>query len=218
MDLAELLQVFRRLTGDTETPYRWSDADIEAWLREGEREACVRRRLLHESADQKVCQIDVGAGEAVYLLHPALYELDHLGFKVGGVGRRAPIKLVSQEWLDDHLTDWRDREGMPVYAIQGDTTLRLVPTPTADGLLLLEGYRLPMPCATEWKPEIHAGHHEQLAQWALHRAYSAPDPDLLDPQRAALAERTFSAYFGERPNADMRRLTREDTEHCNKAW
>lgn len=217
----ELIREFRILTRDRVEPYLWERDWVASWLDEAQIEACIRGRLLHESADPAVCEIDVTAGEAVYPLHAALYELDHLGFKVSGDTLRRKVRLVSTEELDDLLSDWRDRTGRVEYAVQDDTRIRLVPTPDEAGTLLLEGYRLPLTSlATSGaaSPEIHQSHHRHLLQWALYRAYSIPDAESLDLDRAALAERAFADYFGTRPDSDLRRITRVDVEHRNKAW
>ncbi|RPP87255.1 hypothetical protein IPC1125_34030, partial [Pseudomonas aeruginosa] len=57
-----------------------------------------------------------------------------------------------------------------------------------------------------------------LVQWALHRGFSIPDMESFDPNRAALAEAAFTAYFGERPDSDLRRITREDVPHHVEAF
>ena len=73
--------------------------------------------------------------------------------------------------------------------------------------------------STIWpEPEIHQAHHEHLIQWALHRAFSVPDSELFDPDRARLAEEEFTAYFGPLPDSDMRRKTREDVQHYVRGY
>ena len=61
---------------------RASDEAVTGWLNEAEQEACIRGRLLHESGNAAVCQIVVTAGTAHYPLHPALYEIDYIAFKL----------------------------------------------------------------------------------------------------------------------------------------
>lgn len=214
----ELVREFRIAAQDQVEPHMWPSSWLESWLKEAEEEACIRGRLLHESSNEDVCEVDVGPGEAQYPLHPALYEIDHIALREAGDQRRRPLRLVSQEWLDNHIRDWRDLSGRTEYAIQGDTSIRLVPAPEREGVLLLEGYRLPLERAGEWRPEIHKAHHRHLLQWVLFRAFTVPDADMADAERAALAERTFTNYFGHRPDSDLRRITREDTDHHNKAW
>lgn len=218
----ELEKDFRVAAQDKVGPeYLFDRADVARWLIEAEQEACIRGRLLHESSNPAVCEIRVVAGVSSYPLHAALYEIDHLGLKLSGATDRRRVKLVSQEWLDEHLNGWRDRSGTPEYAIQGDTSLRLVPSPDAAATLLLEGYRLPIRGLTadaKSKPEIFQAHHRHLVNWALHRAYSVPDAEVFDPDRARQAERDFTDYFGPRPDCDLRRLTQEDGPHHNLAW
>lgn len=218
----DLIKEFRVLAQDTVGPsYLFSAEQIGAWLTQAEQEAAIRGRLLHESANYGVCEIPVSAGEAVYPLHPALYEVSHLAFRQAGERGRRPVELVTAEYLDRRMPDWRDCTGLPKYAIQTDTSLRLAPMPDVTGDLLLEGYRLPLKdlgAAGSNKPEIHQAHHVHLIQWALHRAFSIPDAETFDPTRSALAERAFTDYFGARPDSDLRRATRHDVPHHNIAW
>lgn len=222
MTLADLIRDFRRFADDTVGPdYLFGQQDVIRWLIEAEQEACIRGRLLHESSDPAVCEIDVSAGEAVYPLASVLYELTHLGFVRAGQAERCHVQLVSTEWLDGRRPGWRDRTGAPGFAIQGDTSLRLVPMPDGEGTLKLEGYRLPLRGLTDQPastPEIMAAHHRFLVHWALHKAFSIPDAETEDPGRAEVEEATFTRYFGLRPNSDLRRITREDVPHHVEAY
>ena len=215
MDWAQLEQDFRVSTQDTVQPYLFAHEDVLRWLMEAEDEAAVRGRLLHAADDDAVCVIPVVAGVSVYPLHPALIELDHIGWFAEGAVVREPMRLNSQEALDSIMPDWRDKAGQPRYLIQGDTSVRLVPTPVANGMVKLEGYRLPVK-ADRTKPEIHQAHHPYLVYWALKRAYSVPDSETMDLGRAVDAERLFTSYFGLRPDSDLRRITREDVDHHNQ--
>ncbi|HAR06371.1 MAG TPA: hypothetical protein DCR72_12505 [Pseudomonas sp.] len=219
MDRARLLRLFRYDTQDTAEPYLWSDEWVFDHLDEAQDEACIRGRLLHAAGDAAVCEVAVAPGQAVYPLHPALYELTYVAIEVGG--RRKLLKLISLEALDDWREDWRGAEGEPRFAVQDDTGLRLVPSPFEAGRLLLEGYRLPLNrlADDEATPlEIHRAHHRKLIEWVKHRAYMQPDSDGIDLERAAAAERAFTSYFGARPDVDLRRATRVDLNHHNKAW
>lgn len=221
MTLAELIKDFRTITMDREAPYLFDSADVTAWLVEAEQEACIRGRLLHESGNAAVCEIPISAGQSQYPLHAALYEVDYIGLTLPGSPDSRRIKLVSREWLDEHVQDWRERTGVPEYAIQNDTSIRLVPKPDATATLLLEGYRLPLRGLNnqlESKPEIQPAHHRYLVYWALQRAYSIPDSETLDLGRADQAEAYFARYFGARPSSNLRRRTQEDGPHHVKAW
>jgi len=217
----DLIKQFRTLAQDTVAPFLFSNEQIGGWLIEADSEAAIRGRLLHESANADVCEISMTVGVTVYPLHPALYEVTHLSLRLDGETRREPVKLVSGEYLDESVPDWRDLTGRPRFAIQTETSMRLVPTPDRAGTLLLEGYRLPLKelgAVGVNKPEIHLAHHHYLVHWALHKAFSIPDAETFDPNRSVLAERAFTAYFGPRPDSDLRRTTRHDELHHNKLW
>lgn len=217
----ELIADFRSVTQDLVAPFLFETKWVAQWLAEAEQEAAIRGRLLHESQKEQICQIDVSVGEAVYPLHESLYEITHIAFRASGASRREQVRLMSTEELDRTVCDWRDLTGCVRYAIQTDTSIRLVPTPDAAGTLLLEGYRLPLKSLADSpssKPEIQQAHHRHLVKWALHRAFGLPDSEAMDLGRAADAERAFTDYFGSRPDSDLRRITREDETHCNKVF
>lgn len=217
----ELIAEFRVITQDKVAPYFFATEDVGRWLGDAQDEAVIRSRLLHESESDDVCLIDLESGTSTYQLHPALYEITHCAYRPEGATTRTPVRLTSTEELDRTVADWRDLEGSPEYAVQGDESIRLVPRPTAGGTLLLEGYRLPLKSLAlsgTSKPEINAAHHRHLVHWALHRAFSLPDSETQDLGRADVAERAFTDYFGMRPDADLRRQTREDEVQTNKVY
>lgn len=219
MNLEGLLQQYRLDADDAVIPYRAEDETVTQWLNEAVAEACIRGRLLHESANAEVCQIAVTAGTSQYPLHPALYEIDHLAFKAAGEAWREPVTLASRENLDQARPGWRERSGRVEFAIQSDTTIRLALTPETAGTLYLEGFRLPLdPMGNDMdEPELSPAHHAKLVLWALHKGFSVPDSEMIDPARAALSERAFTAYFGPRPDSDLRRTTRHDEPQHNQA-
>lgn len=215
MTLGELIARYRTDAHDKAQPYFVSDAELIAFLNEAESEAAIRGRLIHESSDRSMCQVKVTLGRSSYLLNAAMYELTHIAYKAEGARERCGLRLVSTEYLDATVRNWRDMESSPEYLVQTDKTLRLVPEPPSDGLLLIEGYRTPKVPMEDLgdEPEIAAHHHIHLVQWALHRAFSIPDTEFFDPSRAANAEDAFSRYFGLRPDSDLRRITRHDVPH-----
>lgn len=212
MNLEQLIAQFRLDAMDKAEPYLWEDPDVIQWLNEAQVEAVVRARLLLDDDTPAVTQLSVQAQKASYSLHAKLYEIVRIAFSGEGQ-RQQPLELVSREKLDRITPEWRSMDaGVPRWAIQDDTRIRLVPMPARAGTLLLEGYRLPLKAMVNDtdKPEIHEAHHPYLVHWALHRAFSMPDSDGFDPQRAITAEAAFTGYFGMRPDADLRRTTRHD--------
>ena len=220
MNLEQLIAQFRIDVDDLVQPYLWPDEWVAPWLTEAVSEAAVRGRLIYEAADPAICEIAVTAGTATYPLHASLYELVSLRFKVAGSDRSEPVHIKAREELDRIRPGWRDETGTPRYAVQDDTRITLVPRPEVAGTLHVEGYRVPLKALANDtdKPEIHEAHHRHLVHWALHRAFSKPDSETIDPTRAATAEAAFTRYFGPRPDADLRRSTRHDEVQTNKAF
>ena len=184
-------------------------------------EAAIRGRLIHESVNPLVCEIQVVPGVSVYPLHESLYEIEciHL-FDAPAPYTSEPIYQISQEDLGARWHDWRTRTGRPEYAIQHDTSIRLAPTPINNAVIRMEGYRTPlMPMVNDTdRPEINTTHHKYLIYWALHKGFSVPDAETFDPSKADKAEQKFTDYFGERPDSDLRRITRHDVPHTVKAY
>lgn len=220
MKLEDLIRRFRALSHDNVESYFWSDKDVTDWLNDAEAQAAIRGRLLREDANPLICRIELQAGQHTYPLHKAAYELIHLRRIPSNGDRARPLHLVSREWLDAEVPHWRDLTEASDYAIQDDKTLRLVGKVEAGDVLALECFRLPLKLLNvdneKGEPEIHGAHHEHLIQWALHKAFSIPDAEAFDPDRSALAERAFTAYFGTMPDSDLRRATRADVAHTNK--
>jgi len=227
MNLQALIRRFRVLANDQAQPYFWQDADLVDWLNDAEAQAAVRGRLLREDADEDVCRVALTAGQNTYPLHTAVVEIIVLRLLPGNGDRPRQLHLVSREWLDAERPGWREDTNPACFAIQDDTTLRVVGGFEAGDTLALECYRLPLqpmvlpagspPSSPHDAPEIHAAHHEHLVLWALHKAFSIPDTEAFDQQRADRAEQGFSAYFGPMPDSDLRRITRVDVTHHNAA-
>jgi len=214
--LEELIRRFRTLAVDNVQPYLFADEDVTDWLNDGQRQACIRGRLLREDDNQAVCEIALTPGQRTYPLHKAVYEIINARI-VPVSGRSRPVFLASREWLDENMPGWRDDHGPAEFAIQDDTSIRVVGAVTAGDKLAIECYRTPLKMLANDtdKPEIHEAHHEYLIQWALHKAFSVVDADTFDPQRSDRSEAAFTNYFGRMPDSDLRRMTREDVPHHN---
>ena len=220
MNLEQLTAQFRVDADDLPEPHFWEAEWIAAWLTEAQAEAAIRGRLLYEASNPAVCQIAVAANAATHDLHKSLFELVHLRFQATGATTSSVVTIKAREELDRIRPGWRDETGTPRHAVQDDTRITLVPRPELAGTLHIEGYRVPLKELENDtdKPEIHEAHHRHLVHWALHRAFTKPDSETIDPQRAATAEAAFTHYFGPRTDADLRRSTRHDEVQTNKAF
>ena len=223
MNVEDLIVRFREDADDLVGPaYLWEEPWIVRWLDEAHNEAAIRARILYEAANPAICQIAVVASQAVYNIHKSLYEIVRLDFLPAGETRRQPVKLKTREELDEICYDWRTKtdDARVLYAIQDDKRLTLAYTPQISGTLYLEGYRLPLvPLEDDYdEPEINEVHHRHLVQWALHRAFSKPDSESVDSDRAKAALVEFTRYFGARPDVGLRRESRFDQPQHNRPW
>lgn len=221
MTLDDLIQRFRTEADDKVAPLMWPTSDIAMWLNEAVEEAAIRARLLYDASTTAVTQITVVAGTSSYPLHDSLYEIVKVRFQATGDVGFTTLSIVSREYLDDLEPDWRSlTEEYPQYLVQDDVSITVAKTPEQSGTLFLEGYRLPLADMEDDDdaPEIGRAHHRHLVNWALYRAYSKPDAETYDATRSQKALQDFTDYFGERPDVDLRRITRHDVEHHNKAW
>lgn len=221
MTLAELLRDFRRRSKDRAKPYLTCDEDAIDWLNEAQEEAALRGRLIREDDLVAVCQIPLTVGTKTYPLHPSVTEIISMWVvnADGNIERDRGPRLVTQEWLDRTVPHWREDESRwcHEYAVQDDTTIKLMSRIEVGDVLHMECYRLPIRRMANLAdvPEIGRPHHRFLVEWALHQAYDVPDTDLFDPKRSAEAEKRFTDYFGERPNSNLRRATRTDEVQHN---
>ncbi|MBL0245810.1 MAG: hypothetical protein IPQ22_18115 [Rhodoferax sp.] len=220
MTLEELIAAHRRDTDDLQPDYLSSDADITYWLNEGEQEAALRARLIHDTSTPAVCTIAVTAPARVFKLHPAITEITRATFTPTGSTCEQVLDLVDAVEMDRRCSNWRTRTELPREAIHLDTTLRLGSIPCTDGTITLEAYRLPLKniedSATE-APEIAAAHHRHLLKWTEHRCYSRPDAEIHDPRRSDAALIEFTRVFGIRPDADLRKATQANRQQHNQA-
>lgn len=221
MTLAELIRQFRVDTDDLVEPYGSATRDVRAWFNEAEQEACVRKRLLREVSNADLCTIAVTTvAGSVYDLHTAVAWITRADFTPTGETDPINLTLVDTVYLDRIKPYWRTTTEHPRHLIVDDTSVQLGCIPESDGTLQLEVYRLPLDLIEERvteSPEIHRVHHRELVNWPLYRAYSRPDSQMYDPDRAMKALDAFTAYFGQRPDADMRRDQEQNRPQYNVA-
>jgi hypothetical protein len=199
---------------------------VRAWINEAEEEAAIRARLLFESSNAAICQIavdaaDVLVGTRVYTLHETVFHITRAVFIADGSTTEYELYLTGRVEQDRKYPDWRTRVDIPREIIQDDTKIELGCKPSVAGVIHIECYRTPLvlieDSATE-SPEINRTHHRHLIHWVLHRAYSRPDAEIYDPNRAASDEARFAEQYGIRPNAQNRRNIEANRQHHNRAW
>jgi len=220
MNLGQLITSFRTDADDSAKPYLWIDEEVIGWLNEAEEEAAIRGKLIFESIRPEICQIQISvAAGNVYKLHGAVSEITYASL-IDSSGEVTKLKIIDRFELIRIKPDWRTTTEKPEYLIHHDNNIEIGCVVDASYTIKLEVNRLPLRCMEKEydSPEINRVHHKFLVQWALHRAYEKPDAETLNPSKSRLSEAKFTEYFGERPNAGMRKDENANRPHRNKGY
>lgn len=197
MTLEELRDRFRREEKDTETPHLWSDEDLNAWLNEAQDEACRRALLLVDSTSQ-AARVSFAAGAIGIDLDPSVI------FVRRGMLASSNLPLIPKvaRSMDEEVPGWEGSlPSVPRVIVPDWQTnyLRFWPPALAAGRVNLTVVRTPLAPMVEDidAPEIRAQYHPFLLDWVKHRAYSVPDTDTFNADKAAKHEAAFIRQFGE---------------------
>ncbi|QRF60248.1 DUF6682 family protein [Variovorax paradoxus] len=232
MNLAELIESFRvdaddqsNSVGGGDADALWKDTDLARWFGEAEEEAAIRKRLLFDDYTLSIVSINVVAGQSSYPLDSRMFEISRARLLNASTGRfLEDLYITKRDALDQSCPGWRDERRRPKTIVQDDTRVMLPGIVDRAYTLRLEGYRTPLAPITadsdpeSTTPEIGAVHHRFLVHWVLHRAYSKPDSEVFNPEKAATALAAFEQYFGPRPDADLRKDQQADQPHHNTSW
>jgi len=220
MTLTQLIAAFRTDADDAAAPYLWSDTEVTGWLNEAQDEAAIRGKLIFESSDTQICNISVTALlGSVYATHASIHEIVYASL-TDSSGVVTKLELKDRIELDRIKPDWRTCTDKPEYLIHQDKSIRLAGLINASYTVKLEVHRLPKAVLATGAdvPEINSIHHATLVDWALYRAYLKPDSETLSPGKAQDALARFTDYFGERPNAQLRKDENANRQHVNKTY
>ena len=221
MNRGDLRALFRAETLDQGDPPAFADADVHLWLDQAEEEAAVRADLLLEVDNAALCELTVTSGTSAYDLHAKVVRVQYASFLATdeAADSATELELIDRIELTRRVPSWRSDTGRPKFLLTENGKARLVPTPDVDGTATLEVYRMPLDgLATDAaEPEIRAHLHRDLVDWVMYRAFSRPDTETQDLERAAAALVRFEQRFGPRPDADGKQAA-ERLPQFNKAW
>lgn len=215
MNVDSLIEEFRDRTLDLVEPYAWSDEYLVKCLAEAETEAAIRAGLFRDSTT-----LDVGSGEIVISIPQSLglFEIKYCELIVLGEEEGEKIDAVTYDALDEATPGWRRKSGRPEAYVHDGVNIVLGAKADQDYQLFIEYSRTPKnKLVAGGAPEIgDETQHIKLIDWAEYRAYSQPDTDFMNPNRAQSALAEFERNFGKRPNADMKRKQNANKPHRNR--
>lgn len=203
MTLKQLRDLLRgQRLDDVPAPQLWSDADLNYYLNEAEREAAIRMRCLTDSTTFTLTLAD---GTRAYDLDPLILEV----FDARLQGKPAPLGKTSPGELDQNVWDWRSHVGdVSHWFVENWNQLSVYRIPGADqagGIITLSVVRRPLVEmeGDDDEPEIPEHFHIDLLDWAEHLAFLKNDADTFQKDRADAAEARFVSRCGIRPTANV---------------
>lgn len=180
MDGATFIKRFREETVDEAQPYLWSDALILRYLDEAQTEFCRRTEGIEDSTSS-ICTINVPAGADSVAVSPKILKVRSV--TIADTGRALEISSIEAERGHARLP-----AGEPhtiILKLNARKAL-IMPAAERDVVLKLDVMRLPLtPIESPGdEVEVDAMYDGTLMHYALHRAYSRPDPESMDRTRA----------------------------------
>jgi len=211
MERRTLRDRLRNRLADQNVPPLWSDAELNGFLSEAVQQACIRARLLQESADPELTRIELIEGQSLYTLHPQVLAVRSASLLVA----RRLCELTTMRQLQRQYPDYQVRgtehTGRDTYLVLDEQHghIRVWPTPQAPAdedapeALVLTVWRLPTELeamdSDSDEPAIPPHMHEDLLDWAEHLAYLKADAETRDVGRSDEAFARFAAKFGNSP-------------------
>lgn len=212
MKMEALEAEFRLTEQDIVEPFLFLSEEIATWATQAEEEAAIRANLIRDSEE-----LTVKAGDTAVALPSLLYDIQYVECQYPD-GTTTEVFAKDRGTLDQERPGWRAETCRPQDYIHDDKQMVLGGIAEADCTLYVEFYRRPKKAlsAASDVPEIAAVHHLNLLDWVRYRAYLKPDIDTQDNKRALAAEASFTAYFGRRKTADLRRAQNAVVPHRNR--
>ena len=198
MNTVELIDRVKLRLDDKIVPRVFNDAAVLIALNDAQNEFALRTLSIFEG-DQSVAVTDGSPWVAL----PA----GTCWVLAAWLDPAAPVRLVTQHELEygyfelngvessARHSGWRSATGTPAFLVTdlGPHAARLVPSPTADDLLFIERYRLPVVMTTTVDPEIAEQYHPDLVIGALAYLFAVPDTETYDKEEALLQRRAWES-------------------------
>jgi hypothetical protein len=205
VNATELIDAVRSVLGDESPPYKWQDSALMRYLNEAEEQICRRAYLLIDETTTSICQFSVSVSVASYRYHSKILQIK----RVVTASSTIPLNQYTRAELDAEDTGWISQIGTPTkYVAENIGELILVPIPQSVTTATLQVARLPLnsfSAASTQSPEVDDGYHNDLIDWALHRAYERRDTDTQNMQLSQYYEGRFTVRFGALPTAKSER-------------
>lgn len=202
----QLLAKFREDMQDQATTPLWTDTEIYLYIDAAQKEFCRRTQGIADSTTDEVCRLALTTDTEFIALDPRILKIR--GARLESTGRKVDIinyeNLVTQPfWPFDYGSSKQivldNSTGPEAYALITDMEqdmVRVFPISSADQVVLLSVYRLPLVdiTGTNQMLEIHEQHHLYLLYWVKHLALLKQDSETFDKNKSIEMAQAFAAY------------------------
>lgn len=201
MTRKDLKRLFRLAARDTVAPYLWSDEELNDYADDADNEACRRSHLLVSSTGD-VAEAVFAAGSLTTYLNKAVIAIRRARMS----SSTAPLRLASARDMDCLLPGWESATpSAPRYLVTDYQAgqVCVCPPPDADDILKMTVVHAPLSPMEEDtdEPSTPYRYHRSLVHWMLQRAYSKPDADTFDANKASREDDLFTVEFGPKVRA-----------------
>ena len=198
MTLGELIDVWRRQSGDSVAAFLIDNAELAEFASDAVVEASRRGHLIIDSDTVEICEIDFDDTDPVLDLDPRIIVIRSAIIE----GQTIPLERYTIAWMDMFYPGWRAHTAKVPTGYVADwssNNIRLYQKQTTAGTVLLNVAREPLAPLADLAdvPELPARCHRSLVGWMDKRAYSKDDSQWYSPDRAAKGEAEFVREFGE---------------------
>lgn len=134
---------------DERTARQWTDGQIDRWLNEGAKDLARKAEVLQATAD-----IDVDSGEQTASAPADAVRIHRATWQADGDTSVYPLEYRDFQTADAvWWTQGAQTQGTPVlftmWGVPGAVTITLYPTPSVNGTVALNYYRLPVAAALD---------------------------------------------------------------------
>lgn len=193
MNSTDLLAQFRADLNDLEEPFLWSDKEVLGYMNDAQRMFC---RLVGGIGDvsSPFTLLEYSPASDWVTLSPLILKIR--GATDEATGR--PVTVWNEQDMRSHGMRFNKVPGRVTRIVIGleEHRARLHHYPAQAGAIQLSVDRLPLAAITalDQEFEIDEQHHEHLAIWMAHRAYSKQDAETFDRTKSAESKIAFEVY------------------------
>lgn len=167
-------------------------------------------------ASKALTRLCVVAGQSLYLLSSKVLKIKDCWLNSSNI----PLQQKTTGWIENNYSQtWRALEGTPLYYIEENGGITLIPKPasnlnadTGKDTILMSVYHLPLidlSLQLDNAPEIPEEYHFDLVDGICALAYQKKNSEIYDPNKAAWHEANFTRRFGSKLSGKGKSVIRE---------